>query len=276
MISINKPVIVPSWLFFLLISILLAGVSASAWARVDVLPKRLIFEPGTRTAMVTLINRSNETYTYRMDWEDLVYTPEGAFRVEEGAERVTPAASEFIRFAPRQVVLGPNESQSIRVLLRRPADLADGEYRSHFRFQRQAAVVSRTAVDNEGVAVNIQVAQGISIPIIVRQGEGEPVVSLIGARLQPHAQNSEQQQLHINLERQGRYSSYADITLWEERPGGDHLLAQGNERALNADMNHYSFALPLIQLPEGNPLRLEIRYTQRRGEAIYLEHYLSE
>lgn len=252
-----------------LIGFLFISMISSAWARVDVLPKRLIFEPGTRTAMVTLINRSNQTYTYRMGWEDLVYTDEGVKRIDEGAQRVTPAASDFVRFAPRQVVLAPGESQSIRVLLQRPANLAAGEYRSHFLFQRQAEVLThQTAGDNnQGVALNIQFAMGISIPIIVRAGEGEPEVSIIQASIH---QTPENQQLHLQLARSGAYSSYADIELWEHGATGSRLLAKGNELALNADQTHYKFRLPLAHSPGNGVLQVQVSYSQRTGNSLTL------
>lgn len=250
-----------------------------AWSRVDVVPKRLIFEPGTRTAMVTLINRTNESYTYRMGWQDIVYTPDGIKRVDEEAERITPASSDFIRFAPRQVVLRPGESQSIRVLVRRPPDLAPGEYRSHFLFQRQGGVqesITQTT-NNEGVSIDIRIIHGISIPIIVRHGSGEPEVSITEAAIQPRPQNPEQQQLRLGLSRTGPFSSYADIKLWQDNPSGQpKLLAQRNEFALHADANSYTLNLPLKQPPANTgSLRLEVSYTQRAGDPVQLEKSLT-
>lgn len=257
----------------LILIVVFALTSNPSWARVDVVPKRLIFEPGQRAAMVTLINRSNESYTYRMGWEDLVYSAQGAKRVDDGAERVTPKASDFIRFAPRQVVLRPGESQSIRVLLRRPADLAAGEYRSHFRFQRQGQIITQKASGPDGVAINIRVAMGISIPIIVRQGGGEPDVAIVEALIQ-EKDSFHPPRLQLTLKRNGDYSSYANIELWEDSSGEPRLLAQGYERPLLTDMKEYAFTLPLSEAPKGKDLRLKVSYTLRNGGPRSLEEII--
>ena len=84
-------------------------------------------------------------------------------------------AGDLIRYAPRQLRLEPGRPQTIRILYRRPGELAEGEYRSHLLFQ-EIPKVAPTPAQGEGPSgLNMQISAlfGISIPVIVRHGDLE-------------------------------------------------------------------------------------------------------
>ncbi len=89
--------------------------------------------------------------------------------------------TDFLRYFPRRVSLAPNEAQTIRVQLTRTGNLEQGEYRSHMYFravEEQTALGAEEAEESEGISINIKTVFGISIPIIVREGESTTNIDL--------------------------------------------------------------------------------------------------
>lgn len=259
------------WLVWLLLSI-----PATAIARLDILPQRVIFEPGMRSAEVFLQNRSQEAYSYRISWDDLVYVPDmGRQRVSEEHPRITPAAADFIRYAPRHVLLAPGESQTVRLMLRLPANTPHGEYRSHLLLQRQGQATLMQFEDTEaGLSMNLQVALGISIPVIIRHGPGEAQVRLIDARFQSAAQSQTSYgAVVLDIEREGRYSTYLSADIWGGR-AQQQLLGRAVERALHTDAQTYQIMIPLHTAPDNDQLLLEISYPRRDGRIERFSHRL--
>ena len=97
----------------------------------------------------------------------------------------------------------------MRLQLRKPADLPVGEYRIHllFRGVPPAAAARPEGGDAaKGISIQLTPIYGLSIPLIVRQGETSAKVSLGEISLDPVAQT-----LHFRLERTGNRSVYGDL-----------------------------------------------------------------
>src|SRR5689334_23061751 len=97
------------------------AVPAPVAAQGDLLiaPTRLVLD-GRRGGDVILSNIGSEEATYRVDLELRRMTPEGDLvQVDQADANVTEkAALEMIRYAPRRVVLPPNQPQTIRISAR--------------------------------------------------------------------------------------------------------------------------------------------------------------
>lgn len=98
-------------------------------------PTRVVFDGNTRTAQIDVINSGTETMTYRISLIRRRMTDTGEFVPVESAHEQERFADEMIRYSPRQVVIPPGGTQAVRLQLRKPANLEDGEYRSHLLFQ---------------------------------------------------------------------------------------------------------------------------------------------
>ena len=169
--------------------LLLTGLSSGLQAagNLMVTPTRIVFEQRDRSAQITLINQSDKTSSYRISFVRQYMTEDGQFLpVEEGEPGLF--SDPMIRFSPRQVSLPPGQSQVIRLALRRPADMADGEYRSHMLFQAlpepsSTNVEALTQQKPEGISIELVPIVGISIPVIVRHGDLHSAVTLSNARI---------------------------------------------------------------------------------------------
>lgn len=193
----------------------LLAVLAPTWARADLLlhPTRLVFEKNTRTAQLELINNGTEPATYRISLVNKRMTENGEFIAAKTAQGDERFADQLVRFAPHQVTLMPGTSQTVRVMLRKPADLARGEYRTHLQFDRVANPVAAGPAAGEAppgeVGVAISVMVGASIPVIVRNGDlAAPAVALSQLEL---VKAGEAPALRFAIERTGETSLYGDL-----------------------------------------------------------------
>jgi len=250
---------------------LLIFASQKSIGSVDIYPHKLIFEPGQRSAEVILINSDDVAYTYRMGWNQLYYSDNGG--IIESPKLKTPPASKMIRYAPRQVVLKPGESQSIRVMVRRPKGLKDGEYRSHMLFQQQASVPTEEEIQkraseseqNDGFSMDLYVAIGMTIPVIIRQGVGEPEVDIKSVEIiKPSASDGSGYSLSMKINRVGKYSSRITVNV----EGSDkELYINGASYPLYTDTENYHFTLPLpAEIGKEEKVNVSIAQELRRGD----------
>ncbi len=239
-----------------------------AWSQnLMVTPRRVVFEERIRSAEVTLINRSTENTTYRISFTEKRMTPEGSLEPVD-KDQAWWSANKMIRFAPRQVVLQPGESQQIRLLLRKPADLKSGEYRSHLVFRAlpdpSAGLDAESlSSNNREIGIKLTPVYGISIPIIVRQGDLKADVSITRAAYIPPAKH-QPAAISLNFKRLGEASVYGDIqaTYHPEGPGKPLIVAKAHGMAIYPDVDQRSLNLDLLT-PEGMPMengRLIVSY----------------
>jgi hypothetical protein len=201
-----------------------AAIGLVSPARADLLlvPQRIVFEDQDRAATLTLVNNGADTETYRISWKQLHQLPDGQY-----SEIQTPGpgehfADDMIRYSPRQITLAPGETQTVRLMLRKPPDLAVGEYRSHLAFtaeprQIQAPAAAGPAGGNSrGVGVQLAFVYGVSIPVIVRQGQLNASATL-AMSVKPSSSGYD---IAATIGRSGTESLYGDLVANYVPPGG--------------------------------------------------------
>ena len=188
-----------------------------AFAAGDLLvaPTRVVLEGRTRSSYVTLVNKGTETATYRISVVNRRMREDGSFEIAESAQPGERFATGLIRYAPRRVVLAPSASQTIRILVRKPRNLAEGEYRSHLLFRampeiRGSGSVERPNAGAPGLSIKLIPIFGITIPVIIRHGTLKSEVSIIEAELR-QARGASSPTLNIRLGRSGDRSVHGDL-----------------------------------------------------------------
>ena len=196
----------------------------AAWADLMVAPTRIVFDKNQRAAQLDLINSGSETATYRISVANRRMSETGEFSAIDSPGPGEQFAGDLLRYSPRQVVLAPGGGQTVRISLRKPADLAAGEYRSHLIFVKIAAPKGASSIEAEAapsneVSVQLTMLVGLSIPVIVRQGETTASVALNGlGLLNPVA--GQPATLAMNLQRSGNRSVYGDLSATFTPQGG--------------------------------------------------------
>lgn len=265
----------PLLLFFVVIMVV---PNALAQGDLMVMPKRLVFDGSQRSQEINLANTGQDTAVYAISFINYKMLDNGNFEQVEVAEEGQKFATDFLRYFPRRVTLAPNEAQTIRVQLTRTGNLGQGEYRSHIYFR---AVEKQTALGNvdenpsDGIAIQIKTIFGISIPVIIQNGERISKVSLSEFHLDL---NENITQLSIKINRTGNMSVYGNLLV-------EHISSIGEKKEIGyikgisvyTPNSFRNFSMKLnnaegIDLNEG---KLKITYTSDKNvELAVYEHKL--
>ena len=232
----------------------------NAAANIMVTPSRVVFDERTRTAQVTLMNPGTETGEFRISFIRQNMTDKGEFVPVEADEKGM-FSDQLIRYSPRQLTLPPGQSQVVRLMLRKPKDLENGEYRSHMLFQMlpkasKSAVGDVAGTDDKTISIEIFPTVGISIPVIVRHGKLSGELKLDNARIIPATEANPKASISVDMHRSGNQSVYGDFreTFTPNDGGESKVIALANGVAVYTPNILRQFAIPLT-VPSGTSLR---------------------
>jgi hypothetical protein len=234
-------------------------------------PTRLVFAKNQRAGQVELINSGTESATYRVNIVNRRMNETGELAPVDTPLPGEQFADSMLHFSPRQVTLAPGASQTVRVMVRRPSELAPGEYRSHLHFEKLPEAGGTASVESQnkdngdgqiGIALNVLV--GASIPVIVRQGDTEAAVRVSGLALRDA--DGVRPQLALQLDRSGNSSVYGDLTATFTPRGGSPVeVARAGGLAVYTPNPLRRASLPLTP-PKGVALahgELRVTYRER-------------
>ncbi len=194
----------------------------SAQGNLLITPRRVVFEESRRSIDLNLANTGQDTATYAISLVQIRMKDDGGFETITEPDPGQKFADRFIRFFPRSVTLGPNETQVVKVQLVRSGDLLDGEYRSHIYFRAVPKKVplgeEEKEKDTTTISVRLVPIFGITIPVIIRKGRLTATVTL--SDLAFEKTNESEPRISFVFNRTGSMSVYGDITV-------DYISVQG-------------------------------------------------
>ena len=208
----------------MLVSVIALIGTTAAHAELMLYPTRIIIEPSKRSAQIELLNRGTVPESYRIVLVNRRMTEKGEIVEAKEAMPDERFANSMIIYGPRQVTLQPGVPQVVRLTVRRPQDLEAGEYRTHLQFDRladpeEANDVEKTnQVSSTGLSITLKALVGVSIPVIVRQGDTHVEVKLDEVTFAP-ATDKSGSSVAFNLNRTGNRSIYGDIKAFYTAPG---------------------------------------------------------
>jgi P pilus assembly chaperone PapD len=241
--------------------------AASSIQDLLVTPTRVLFEGNMPTTELALVNRSEKPHTYALSFVQCRMSETGEIKEIDATDPPDPKehfADSLVRFTPRRVILEPRQVQMVRMMLRKPADLADGEYRSHLSFRLIPSVENAVKPDSvsSGIQIKLIPIYGVTIPIIVRQGSLTATTRLSGLRFDTKG-------LHLTIEREGSRSTYGDLVIqWKGKVGKAVTVGAINGIAVYTPNPKRTVSLTLSP-PKGVELRggeLTIRYTSKEND----------
>lgn len=261
--------------YILLILFLMISISPKSSAQGDLLvtPKRIVFEGNLQKAELTLMNIGKDTSKYSLSFRQYKMTEQGKLVLTEKQDSGQLIAEPYLRFFPREVILAPGEPQVVMMQCRKKPDMPSGEYRSHLWFRNEkdykALIQDKPSLDSTQLSVSVTAIFGITIPIIIRNGEVTASASLSDLRLE--IEKDTIQYLKLSVNRSGNGSLNGKISV-------DYLTPEGNSYKLGTmnvsvytSTNRRNIAIklnkmPLMPLKTGN---LRVRYTSP-DDAKYL------
>lgn len=230
-----------------------------------VTPTRVVFEGRTRAAQLGLVNRGSETATFRISVINMKMGDNGELTEIARPEPGQQFAESLFRYSPRQVTLEPGASQAIRILLRKPADLADGEYRSHMMMRGVPNVQSQSIENLQAGAASVQLIPvfGIAVPVIVRHGDLAFDAAIEGAEFIAASNEQPLDRIRFQLTRSGNRSSFGDLTVSIDQNGEQVVLARTLRLAVYTPNTSRTVEMEL-RVPDGLDLSgktLKLTYT---------------
>lgn len=236
-----------------------------------VAPTRVVVN-GAGNAEVVLSNIGEKPATYRISLELRRMDESGDFHDidEAAATEAERAALEMVRFAPRRVTLLPGQPQAVRISVRPPEGLPDGEYRVHMGFRaipgvsQDGATEAADAAAN-GVSIKLTPIYGITIPVFLRKGHLDAETLISGARV---VRLGGRDFLEVTLNRTGNRSVYGELLGKSAR--GEVLFSMRGI-AVYPEVNRRQVHIPLgpEQLAKMKaPIQLEYRELSENGGAL--------
>ncbi|NNC71254.1 MAG: molecular chaperone [Sphingomonadaceae bacterium] len=236
-----------------------------------VAPTRIVLN-GSRGTEVILNNIGTEEATYRISLELRRMTADGNLEEVEIPNEIEEAAVEMIRYAPRRVVLPPNQPQAIRIGVRAPDALPDGEYRAHMLFRaipRPRPVAEEEPQPTQGFNIRLTPIYGVSIPIIVRHGELAATAAISDARI---VRDNDRRAISFSLSRQGEQSTYGEVII--TKPGIDIPIVRARGIAVYPELTQRTVTLPVNEAFEGSlsgPVLIQYREIESDGGRLLAE-----
>ena len=250
--------------------VLMTGECFAA-AQLMITPTRVIFDGNTRNAKVTLINTGDSTGTYRIGLVNKRMTVDGNFEDIKEARNGELFADKMIRYSPRQVVLEPGKSQVVRLSLRKPRSIKDGEYRSHILFKaipQDAGADINAVTKSDKISIKLTAIVSISIPVIIRHGKTSIATKISSIKFQPAEHEKDKPKLVMEITRSGNQSVYGDLLAEFIQEGGTStILGQVNGVAVYTPNEKRVFKMP-INVPAGQNLRngvIKVYYRDSEG-----------
>ena len=239
------------------------------------LPGRVIFEGGKRYEELNLGNTGKDTARYVISLMHIRMKEDGGFEEISQPDSGENFADKFIRFFPHSVVLGPGESQVVKIQLTKTNELSPGEYRSHLYFRAvpdKLPLGEDGNVTDSGISVRLIPIFGISIPVIIRVGESSTQVKL--SDLSMRMLEDTIPTLDMTFYRTGNMSVYGDISIYYTSTNGKTIPA-GSAKGIavytpnqarrfriilykKSDINYHSGRLSVVYntADENHPVRI--------------------
>jgi hypothetical protein len=173
-----------------------------------------MFDGHKQKAEINLINIGTDTSTYSISFRQYYMTEQGNLNLIEKNDTSKMFADQFLRIFPRQVTLAPQESQVVRLQLRRTKNITPGEYRSHLWFRSEKnyeALGSEETplLDSNQLSVTVFAIFGMTIPVIIREGVVSVSTNLSDLKYEIPPDSIPTLKLAIN--RTGNISGYGNL-----------------------------------------------------------------
>lgn len=245
-------------LVLLLVLLSIAAISGAVHAqglrRLTIAPTRIVIEPRERSGELSIMNIYAQAATYRVKIVNNKMKEEGGgYNTLSGPLDPAFDPEEYIRLTPRQFRLEPNGVQRIRFSVRRPPDLPPGDYRFHIMATRLFGNTSTEQVD-KGVKATVATNIGISIPVVVRQGDYNGDVKIEDVQLYPASPTQKLPKATLTIRRIGNNDIFGGIDLYWVPAGSDQRELIGTVRNSNLfhEIERLKTSINLNKYPQGS------------------------
>jgi len=179
-------------------------------------PIRLIFTEHQRAIAARVINQGDEPVTYSIALVTMRKGPDGRLYEPEQETEEELQTKKIIRYSPRRATIEAKQSQTVKLMVRKPKDLPPGEYRTYLQLRphpRASRKLKNELQDKDNFGVNVEVVVNSTFPIIIQHKL--PMGKVTPEALQLGKITNEQNPLQVilTLSREGEASAFGNIFL---------------------------------------------------------------
>ncbi|TWI76874.1 pili/flagellar assembly PapD-like chaperone [Desulfobotulus alkaliphilus] len=236
-----------------------------------VTPLRFVLEDRERSATMRIVNTNDRSVSYRIETVLMEQDMSGRTREIKNLEDHGDLL-RMVRFSPRQIRLEPHEMQAVRIMVRKPADLQDGEYRVHMKVSPLPETPDRVQMPGKdepasSTTITIHTLVSTILPLIIRHGETS--VSLDARGLELESLPGDRKALKTLLIAEGNRSAFMDAAFFWE----DTLIAERKGFAIYQPNGKLNISFPLQEdlPPSGSTLRLVLHDREKEGNPLLKE-----
>ena len=238
-------------------------------ANIMMLPTRIYLENNKRSETIILKNVGDAPGDYTVDLVDMKMTEDGAVVDYDHGEHPQYSAIPYLRIAPKSMTLKPGESQTVRIIVRKPEDLEDGEYRAHVRVFRAHQNTTAPNVLAKEPQITVRTNLAVTVPVIMRTGKTSLTMTIDAPKLS-YDDKIGPPNLDIDLTREGNRSSMGDFTVTCSQNGGaPRKIKFFPGVAVYRPLNRRHVSIPLDETPKDVNLaqcKLGIIYTAQQHD----------
>lgn len=258
--------------YSLFIFLLIAFAPFETHARIDIVPQKIVVDPRERSSEFTILNLFDQKGDFRIELINYRQNEKGVYEELKGPLDPIFDPKTAVRFSPRQFSIEAGGRQKVRLSIRKPADLPEGEYRFHIKALRFANT-EEPASDRTKVAVHTNM--GVVIPVMVRHGNVSSTIKITDHVLMPPEQSSSKMpEMHVTVARQGTASAVGRLEiLWTPDGGDEKIVGLISNANIFTEINQRFFKVPLNEMPQGAG-KIKIRYSDEVDKGKVLDEIL--
>jgi hypothetical protein len=160
---------------FALVTLLAAPIAPALGQGILVAPHAVVIDHRTRSGSLNLYNPGDEpaevTLSTFFGYPVTDSAGEFELRTVDRPDPAMPSAAGWIEAFPKRMLLGPKERQTVRLLARPPARLADGEYWARLVVSAKGGTLPVSGVgDSSGITVGLNLEVRTILPLQYRKG----------------------------------------------------------------------------------------------------------
>lgn len=209
-----------------------------------------------RSAVFSLINRSEQPSRYNVYFEDKQMLDSGEFVTLE-KDSADFSLAKYVRYSPRRVNIEPEQSVKVRLAARLPKSIKTGEYRSYMVFHQIPLAPVKSEIDaqqSDVFSLSISAFLKISVPVILRVGELDSELTIADSVI-----DAGRHTVQVTLQRNGERSTYGDLEVFDIAT--NQLVGVSKNIAIYTELTERTFSIPLAQSVAADA-KLQVRYTE--------------
>lgn len=173
--------------------------------------------------------------------------PDGTMKALDKVSSTDNPADAYFRYSPKQVNLEPNVEQVVRLMLRAPADLPEGEYRTHLHFEGMDDVEEKGAPGSGNEAqMMLKARLAVAIPIVIRKGN--PSVKVSFQDLKFVKTPDQKPAFSVQMKKEGNAIAYGDFEVVSIPPNGEPKVI-GTINGVSSYIDSRLVSFPLNEAP---------------------------